>query len=33
MTTSLLLAGLLAAGNPNAFLQKNRPYDALSYRI
>lgn len=33
MTTSLLLAGLLAAGNPTAFLQKNRPYDALSYRI
>lgn len=33
MTTSLLLACVLAAGNPAAFLPKNRPYDALSYRI
>lgn len=32
MTTALLLAGVLAA-NPLAFTQKNRPYDALSYRI
>lgn len=33
MTTSLLLACVLAAGNPAAFLPKNRPYDAQSYRI
>lgn len=33
MTTSLLLACVLAAGNPAAFLPKNRPYDALNYRI
>lgn len=33
MTTSLLLAAVLAAGNPAAFLPKNRPYDAQSYRI
>ncbi len=33
MTPSLLLAGVLAAGNPAAFLQKNRPYDAQSYRL
>ena len=34
MLTSLLIASLLSAAKPTAaFLPKNRPYDALSYRI
>jgi HEAT repeat protein len=33
MTTTLLLASVLAAGNPAAFLPKSRPYDAQSYRL
>ena len=33
MTTTLLIASVLAAGNPAAFLPKNRPYDAQSYRL
>ena len=33
MTLTLLVASVLAAGNPAAFLPKNRPYDAQSYRV